>query len=33
MLWALRDQVEEDGAAHRLSEVGGGESEENVVCQ
>ena len=28
MLWALRDQVEEEGAAHRLAEVEGGESEE-----
>ena len=28
MLWALRDQVEEEGAAYRLAEVEGGESEE-----
>ena len=28
MPWALRDQVEEEGAAHRLAEVGGGENKE-----
>ena len=28
MPWALCDQVEEEGAAHRFAEVRGGESEE-----